>query len=994
MDVFLYSKGKKVVNCNKPTAGTATPTDRSDTLLCATQSDVAGEFSFGDLPCGEYTVVPFYKRTTTTFDVVPSQAAVSLTHGTFTMPEPFQVMGFSASGRVVDKAGSGIEGATIKVNSVEKTVTDKEGYYTLDKVTTGEYMVQASKPHYFFHDIKNHKLSPSVSALPDITVVKYHVCGRINSDKVTGPRTVNLKNSQFQTSTQTDDHGHYCFEVAPSEYEISPVLSAAEKSQGILLSPPTRTVTVTTLPLLMVDFVQARVSLSGSVKCLGNCDTAIKVSLSAHNRDQENLSANVDKNGKFSFANILPGQYKASIHYDTWCWEQKEVDVTVQYQDYDHLEFLQSGYVLHSSLSHDITLNILMDGETEHKSFSLKKGTNRFCLAKKGIYKLTPVSCYRFEKDEYTYDTSAPKVLELQAKDYKVHGLILVSSAPEFFKVTSIPVDIKPLSSDGSYMTEEGEQIQAQYTKTAKISSVETMCENGLTENCIDAAQGNTEVRVYEYSYWSPPGDRFEILPPTTTDQSKSFMYYPRSMEVSLNRKSCPPAVKPFHGRPGLFLKGSVTPAVGGVKIIVRSTKSSATDKPFLNVLTSKDGTYSAGPLHDDEQYTVSALADGYHFKEEKTGHFRALKLGEIVSSAFVDGDKSKPLEGVLLSLSGDSYRDNNETEKNGIFAFTGLFPGSYFLRPLLKEYKFEPASQSIEVTEAGTIEAKFNAVRIAYSVFGSVLSLNMEPENGLVIEAVQVLEKNLTEDGKPIYPRYEETITDANGDYRLRGLMPNSQYNIRIKKGKKKTHIANARIERSSPEFSLINVGTSDVADISYTAFRKLTKFDLTGVVEVKDQSDWVDTVEVVLTLESSSFSVLQASAVSKSFTFFEFPSLPEGIYLVYARSSLSKATHTFTSTPTRVDLTKHSHITVNFEAILKPASQEPTQGSFLSVVLAVIVVGLVIYREQVEEAFDNFQRQSAAKSKAAAAINNNDKNAAKKEAKAKFSKNKSQYK
>lgn len=38
-------------------------------------------------------------------------------------------------------------------------------------------------------------------------------------------------------------------------------------------------------------------------------------------------------------------------------------------------------------------------------SFDLNKGTNRFCLAQPGVYKLRPDSCHKFEKEEYIYDT-------------------------------------------------------------------------------------------------------------------------------------------------------------------------------------------------------------------------------------------------------------------------------------------------------------------------------------------------------------------------------------------------------------------------------------------------------------------------------------------------------------------------------------------------------------------------------------------------------------
>ena len=52
-----------------------------------------------------------------------------------------------------------------------------------------------------------------------------------------------------------------------------------------------------------------------------------------------------------------------------------------------------------------------------------------------------------------------------------------------------------------------------------------------------------------------------------------------------------------------------------------------------------------------------------------------------------------QPLQGVLLSLSGDGYRNNNATQADGKFTFSALSAGGYFLRPLLKEYLFEPSS-------------------------------------------------------------------------------------------------------------------------------------------------------------------------------------------------------------------------------------------------------------------------------------------------------------
>lgn len=51
----------------------------------------------------------------------------------------------------------------------------------------------------------------------------------------------------------------------------------------------------------------------------------------------------------------------------------------------------------------------------------------------------------------------------------------------------------------------------------------------------------------------------------------------------------------------------------------------------------------------------------------------------------------------------------------------------------------------------------------------------------------------------------YEETVTDSSGDYRLRGLLPDTTYLVRVvdKESGKGT-----KIERASPEFVHIKVG------------------------------------------------------------------------------------------------------------------------------------------------------------------------------------------
>ena len=95
---------------------------------------------------------------------------------------------------------------------------------------------------------------------------------------------------------------------------------------------------------------------------------------------------------------------------------------------------------------------------------------------------------------------------------------------------------------------------------------------------------------------------------------------------------------------------------------------------------------------------------------------------------------------------------------------FKSLSPGEYYLRPMMKEYKFNPSSKVINVQEGLTVEVKLTGNRVAFSAYGTVTSLNGQPEAGLLVEA----------QGQSECSSYlEEATTEENGNFRIRGLQP-----------------------------------------------------------------------------------------------------------------------------------------------------------------------------------------------------------------------------
>ena len=76
---------------------------------------------------------------------------------------------------------------------------------------------------------------------------------------------------------------------------------------------------------------------------------------------------------------------------------------------------------------------------------------------------------------------------------------------------------------------------------------------------------------------------------------------------------------------------------------------------------------------------------------------------------------------------------------------------------------------------------------RVAFSCYGIVTSLNGEPESSVAIEAVGV--------GESCTEYQEESSSEANGQFRIRGLLPQCEYIV----GLKSVHGSN--IERTLPQ-------------------------------------------------------------------------------------------------------------------------------------------------------------------------------------------------
>jgi hypothetical protein len=201
---------------------------------------------------------------------------------------------------------------------------------------------------------------------------------------------------------------------------------------------------------------------------------------------------------------------------------------------------------------------------------------------------------------------------------------------------------------------------------------------------------------------------------------------------------------------PTYAISGVVSGAVADGVTVTLGGASSAT------TTTSGGGHYSFTGLADGGTYTVTPSLAGYTFSPVSASV--TLSGADVVRSftsvtaavtytisGAVSGDVA---DGVLVTLSGASS-GTVTTSGGGLYAFSGLLPGSYTVTPSRAGYTFSPASLSPTITNASLASQNFAATAITYAISGQV--------TGAGVTAVTV---SLSGDAT------QSTTTDGTGHY------------------------------------------------------------------------------------------------------------------------------------------------------------------------------------------------------------------------------------
>jgi len=698
------------------------------------------------------------------------------------------------------------------LSSTNKDLTclsEADGQYYLDSLESGTYTLTAKYQGLEFPQLTV-SVSPVSPTLPPLIATKYLVSGQLDYSTAShDPARMVVFSSKGRpdVSIPTEKTGSFLVMLPSDTYSLTVKSTPVDDQMGIVFAPITLDISVTDKPVSNLYFSPVRVTVTGQVTCIGACPD-LSVTLKPEGFGQDTTV--VAQNGVFSFENQLPGSYMVVVDETGLCWDNSMVNFNIESDPIDNLIFKQTGWIMDVQSSHEAVLKY-SDSTGGQGDLDIPIGHSTHCMPSPGPYKLTTSSCHMFNPDTTSSSWSSGQEVRLKAIRHLVSG-----------RVTSV---------------EEIPDLQMMVTSQQEVQTI-----------ALTSPENREGLFYYKFGHNANPYEEFTMEP-----IAAKFLISPSKLHVRME-DDCQLDSVIFTATKGLFVTGSITPALEGATITLESDQL----EQAVTITTDEKGSYSLGPFQRDIKYKVKAEKLGYVITETSTGSFSAKKLASVlVRISDVSGNQ---LPGVVVSLSGgeSNYRTNEQTGPNGSLSFLALSPGEYFVKPVLKEYEFEPKSKLITVKEGAEEIVDIVGTRVAFSLFGSLTSLKGDPEVGVTMEAV----------GQGDCAKYqEEGTTGQDGKFRIRGLQPSCSYLLGLKTTKSNVHV-----ERTIPAAKPVTIQGGDVTGVDMIALRPKTNMDVSLMVKVKKDS--IKNIKAKLFCGDSDSPIHTVKMDNQKF--YIFPSIP----------------------------------------------------------------------------------------------------------------------
>ncbi|CAK5061597.1 unnamed protein product [Meloidogyne enterolobii] len=671
------------------------------------------------------------------------------------------VKSFNLNGIVFTAKQAPLQNVTIKLDGEFNTISDEKGKFVLANVSPGKHVLAVEKEHFEFNEL-NFDVSSKTKKLIKFFPNRIAVCGQILSadelEKISF-KVYSLDENIFIDGVVTNFEGKFCKMLTPGKYTITPI-------SKLLLSPSKVEIDLKEEPILELKFTQHKSKISGTINCFKKCG---KISIKLFDEQGEIVDEFVDTKGEYYFSDVLPSKYTVKIFDEqNFLWVESEKNIIVEGDDIIGLDFIQKGYFLEIKSSKSALLKYWPDTKESPKNeeFQLKEGENKIYFKEENKYYFSIESCHEF----------------------RIEG---IDEQQKYFNIPSnIPLILTAVSSSVStFVQTDVEDNTLEMNLREKPTNEEQSLQKVYSTN---------KGKMFLFSLNnSKIGNKYQFMP-----KSNKLLFMPKLVDFEFNGE-CEGVVASFNSQIGKFIKGKVEPLVENafVKAIHKTDESDV-----LTTNTDNKGLFSIGPVWKEEDFSIEIIKEGFIFAKmpDYPNSFTSIKLTQL-RIQFLEEKTNKPLSDILVSISGGSnFRSNNITNETGLLKFIGLMPGSYFIRPILQEYKFNSSSFSFQINEGEEKELILEAKRIAYSAFGKVSTIGSRQfKFPIRVEAISVGCENHQE---------EDLIDQRSGDFRIKGLKPQCNYQISLKNSEGGDSIP------AFPSFFNFIVGTENKNDINFS--------------------------------------------------------------------------------------------------------------------------------------------------------------------------------
>ncbi|XP_075989441.1 BOS complex subunit NOMO2 [Anticarsia gemmatalis] len=892
--VLLYSKEEspkfRVEGCK-----TALLQGVPDAPICHSITDANGEFSFGLVPAGEYKLIALSTppgQVAVSYNVRPDAVPFTVRHDSLFIKHAFEVTGFTVVGSVVSSLGGpGMSGARVLLDGEPIGNTDATGKFTLPNLQPATYTLGFQHEQCQFDDTQLVISTTGPRSSVSGRAARWRVCGAVTP--ATGRSVLLSAGTGAPLSVQTaGDAGAWCTYLAPGVYTAKVHVTENEQRDGLQFYPLTQKVTVGNAPVDGITFSQLKGKLSGRIQCKDKAACAnLPVTLRPLSADGGYVGqpvSTVAVDGKYTFEEVLPGSVEISVESDRLCWAEARHNVAVTQDHANVPTFEHTGYVLKIHSSHEV--DVEFKSATSQGMLSVSTGVSQQCVPNAEKYVLTPRGCHRFQPEQAEADITN----EAQNTVYFVataHAVVIKVTSPE-----AVPDLVLHVSSDGHGARDVGPLVPLQQP------------------------QGGV---LFEHTLYMADGEVSWV-----SATSQSLLVWPVRGQV-VGGAQCQSEALVLRARKALTLAGKLVPAVADVTITLTA------DDVKLTQVTGADGTYRFGPLDASKSYTVVADKESYVFSApDADGLIAAHKLAEI-TVLLTDATDGSPLQGALVSVSGGTYRRNVVSGAEGRLRFPSLSPAQYYVKPNMKEYRFQPPHHIVPLAEGLTHHVELKGVRVAWSCVGALVSLGGVGWSGAVVLAVPAPQS-------AAHCATEEASTEPSGAFRIRGLLPNCVYTIQLKDSST-PELAGLKLAKAPPKLEVKD--NKDIENVRLIAIQP-TQITDTNVLVYTPNIDHYKTLRLTLALENTPHTPiystkLDAAGFNQNMNpglVYILPRLPADnkTYVVQLESTLSKATHVYGEEVHYFNSDGYfKHFTIEFLPKVKSSEQEVRQSSLLIIPL-----------------------------------------------------------